>query len=226
VEKPLFDKYKKIPPNKFKEVYVGYNLRFHPIIHKLIDILVKEAIISCSVYVGKYLPFWRPKTDYKKSYSAKKNLGGGVLRDLSHELDYLNLLLGGFRRVTAIGGHFSNLNIETDDVFSLLAETKKCPVVNLEMNYVDRLGRRQILINTDRHTYKADFFNNELYVDEKLLKKFSLSRNYTYERQHKAVLGSSNKEKKLLCSLTKGLEVMRLIVALEAAAKKSKWIKL
>ena len=131
IEKPLFDKYTKIPQNNFSQIAVAYNLRFHPLLQELKQIVDSASkILTVNVYVGSYLPDWRSQIDYRTSYSASKQSGGGVLRDLSHELDYTLWIFGDWQRLTAIGGKMSQLDIDSDDdAYALLIETKRCPLI-------------------------------------------------------------------------------------------------
>ena len=134
IEKPLFDRDVDVPGHGFENVFVAYNMRFHLVLRRFRELLDKTTPYAVHAYVGQYLPDWRPDTDYRQGYSANKAQGGGVLRDLSHELDTLNWLLGGWTRMTALGGHFSHLEIDSDDVFSVLFETRRCPVASIQMN--------------------------------------------------------------------------------------------
>ena len=131
VEKPLFDHPSPLPDHRFAALNVAYNLRLHPLIVRLRETLVGQKICSFQVYVGQYLPTWRPGTDYRQSYSASKSQGGGVLRDLSHDLDYTTWMLGGWRHLTAQGGHVSDLEITSDDCFMVMMDTPHCPLVSL-----------------------------------------------------------------------------------------------
>ena len=74
------------------KIAVGYVLRAHPLLRTVKNILKNKKIYSCRASCGQYLPDWRPDSDYRKCYSAEKKRGGGVLRDLSHELDYMQML--------------------------------------------------------------------------------------------------------------------------------------
>ncbi|MGE5418054.1 MAG: Gfo/Idh/MocA family protein [Acidobacteriota bacterium] len=220
VEKPLFDNYKEIPAHQFKNLFIGYNLRFHPLLQRLRELLSGEDIISVQAYVGQYLPTWRLDNDYSESYSAKKAEGGGALRDLSHELDYLNWLLGGWQNVAALGGKYSDLKVETDDVFSIMMTTGHCPIVSVQMNYLDRLTRREVLINTKQHTLKLDFIKCCLEIDQEC-ETCEVARDVTYRNQHLAVI---NNQTTGLCSAKQGLHVMKIIHAVETAVKERRWV--
>lgn len=220
VEKPLFGYSLEMPEHNFKKGFVAYNLRFHPIIQRIYELIKEEKIISVQAYVGQYLPLWRPQTDYRSSYSAKKDLGGGVLRDLSHELDYLNWLLGGWQKLSALGGHFSHLDIDSEDVSSVMMVTNKCPIVTLQMNYLDRVSRREILINTDRNTIKADLVNGVLWLDGQI-EEYKIDRDYTYRCQHESILQSKFEN---ICTFEEGLEIVKMIEAIEVSIKDRVWI--
>ena len=90
--------------------------------------------------VGSYLPSWRKDTDYKKSVSAKKKLGGGVLLELSHDIDYLFWLFGKVEWVSATIYKQSNLKIDTEDTaiitLGFLNNKKKNKIIaNLNMDF-------------------------------------------------------------------------------------------
>lgn len=109
VEKPAVATIEQTAPLTANHVRVAYNLRFHPVLQVLAAELQNENVISVQAYAGQFLPNWRPGTDYRDSYSANRALGGGVLRDLSHEIDYLSWLFGPWARLSAIGGKRSQI---------------------------------------------------------------------------------------------------------------------
>lgn len=222
VEKPLFNNNSPIPNHSFQKLFIAYNLRFHPLIQILKDILIYEKMISANVYVGQYLPSWRPDIDYSLSYSANKHKGGGVLRDLSHELDYINWLMEGWLTLTAHGGKFSSLEIDSDDIFSILLTTKKCPIVHLEMNYLDKCPQRFLIINTNSKTIKLDLIENSLSINNKLIKQVKIDRDYTYLKQHQAII---NQDYSMFCHQDQGKEIMVMIEAIEKANIEKIWIK-
>ena len=167
VEKPLFStSIENLTENPKSHVSIAYNLRFHPLLQRLRSEIKVQIVLSVKIYVGQYLPDWRPQQDYRKSYSASRGQGGGVLRDLSHELDYINWLFGPWQAISALGAHYSSLPGDSDDVFCLLLKMERCPALSLQMNYLDRCGRREITINTDEHTYHLDLVKQEYKKDK------------------------------------------------------------
>jgi predicted dehydrogenase len=221
VEKPIFDRSEKLKPNRFKLLAVGYNLRFHPAIIWLQETLPQlGAISSANLYVGQYLPNWRPDSDYRNSSSAKVDSGGGVLRDLSHELDLVQYIFGDWNKLTAIGGKFSDLDIQTDDTFSILLQTDQCSAVSVQMNYSDRLRQRLITVNGNNGTIQIDLVRNSATFNDSQ-KSFDVQPDSTYVSQHIAVIHNQDLS---ICSLADALKVVATIEAVEKSAKKSKWI--
>ena len=178
---------------------------------------VLEVYVECA----SYLPDWRPNQDYRQSVSAQKKLGGGVLLELSHELDYLNWICGGWQTITAIGGHYSHLEINSDDSFSIMMTTERCPSVIVQMNYLDRISQREIVVNTDQHTIKVDFIKGTFQVDAEV-EQVKVERNDTYLAQHQSILDHQFDK---LCTLAEGMDIMEMIQAIEnsAYANQKKW---
>lgn len=220
VEKPLFHELKQMPAHRFGNVFVAYNLRFHPLLQRLRVLLEGETLVSVQAYVGQYLPGWRPERDYRDGYSAHGSAGGGVLRDLSHELDYLNWLLGGWQLLTALGGHYSALEITSDDVFAVMMTTARCPVVTVQLNYLDRLTRRQLVINTQQRTIGIDFIAGELVVDD-VRQDFPAERGHTYREMHRSILEGRGDS---VCTAEEGMDVVGMVAAAEQAVAERRWI--
>ena len=221
IEKPLFEKLHTLEDNNFSFAAVGYNLRFHPAIVWLKDTLPKLGkLSSANFYVGQYLPTWRPDSDYRKSSSARDISGGGVLRDLSHELDLVQYLFGDWQQLTAVGGKFSDLEIATDDTFSILMTSTKCNAISVQLNYIDRIKQRYITINGNNGTVSIDLISNTAKFSD-LDVKFSVNADDTYVAQHLAVISNDSQN---TCSLSEALKVVETIQAIEKSAEKLKWI--
>lgn len=219
IEKPLFDKPQKTPKFDLSNTYVAYNLRFHPVIQELHAMMKGKKIYSVQAYVGQYLPDWRGDVDYRKTYSASSEMGGGVLLDLSHELDYLNWLTGPWNKVTGIGGRFGDLNITSDDVFCVMMQMENCPALVLQMNYLDRQYRREIIVNMEGCSFKVDLVKNIIDSGNQC-KSYAVSRDDTYILQHQALLAGDQRH---LCSFQEGFELMVLIQKIRIAAAEDAW---
>jgi predicted dehydrogenase len=222
VEKPLFDRPLAFPQQAFSMQVVGYNLRCHPLLLRLQRFLTGQAhLVAASLYVGQYLPQWRPESDYRESYSARRQEGGGALRDLSHELDCILWLFGPWHRLTAIGGKFSTLEIDSDDAYSLLMHTERCPAVSVQLNYVDRAPRRQILVHTAEHSVRVDLVGGVFEVDG-VQDETEIGRDATYRAEHEAMLAGDSAG---LCSFAEAMETLMTIEAAERAAATHTWVE-
>ena len=221
IEKPLFEETHRLNAAKFSIAAVGYNLRFHPAVVWLKATLPQlGALSSANIYVGQYLPTWRPNTDYRQSSSARDISGGGVLRDLSHELDIAQNLFGDWRKLTALGGKFSDLEIETSDTYSILMSTTKCHAVSIQMNYLDHVKQRNITINGNNGTITIDLIANTARFNESEV-KFDVNPDETYIAEHQAVISGDSIN---LCSLDAALKVVVTIKSIEKSVQKQKWV--
>ena len=95
-EKPLFEKFYNFRPKK-NRFYVAYNLRFHKCLIYIKKKVNLDKVFYVEAETSSYLPNWRKDDDYSKRYSAFPNKGGGVLLDMSHEIDYLRWLFPKFK---------------------------------------------------------------------------------------------------------------------------------
>lgn len=214
-EKPLFETTKelKIENNK---VVVGYVLRFHPLLQQLREFLQDETILSVHINCGQYLPTWRPGCDYRVSYSAKKEEGGGVLLDLSHEIDYLQWLSGKIEELKSYQVKISDLDIDSDDLTTFIGKTETGAIVNVSVDYISKIIRRELLINTLENSYSLDFIANKLVKkgksgSEEVFPFFNLERNYMFEKMHRSILD----DEQIICSFEEGLSVMDTIALVQ-----------
>lgn len=206
VEKPIFSNLPTPAPTYNFKLFVGYHFRFHPAIEVLRKHLEGQKILSAHNYVGQHLSTWRKDRDHRQTYSAHRDQGGGVLHDLSHDLDLLQFFFGPTRNFHAIGGRFADITIDSDDVYGFVLSQQNCPVVTLQMNYVDHVGQRNLHINTDQNTYHIDMVNNILSINGKIT-EFAKDYDAPYATMHQAALSNQNN----LCTYDQGLNIMRLI---------------
>lgn len=210
-EKPLFEEKKYLTIKKNK-VFIGYVLRYHPLLQKVKEELKEEQVISVNISCGQYLPTWRTNINYKDSYSAKKDEGGGVLLDLSHEIDYLHWLCGEMRELKSYQLKISDLEIDSDDITTFIGKTKKDVLVNLTIDYISKITNRKLIIHTLNKTLELDFILNRLNINDKSndkneFKIENLERNYMFQEMHKDVLTKN----KYICKYDEALKVMNTI---------------
>jgi predicted dehydrogenase len=219
VEKPIFAHAGPAADYPFGRLSIGYNLRFHPVMTALAERLGTRRAITVSAYVGQDIRDWRPGRDHRTTASATAAAGGGVLRDLSHELDYLLWLFGSWRRVAALGGASGARQIEVDDHISLLLDMQGSQAVQLHMDYLDRPGIRKIRINLADETIEADVAGGRLTVNGEV-HEYPSERDQSYKAMHLAAIEGLDP----VCSFREGLAVMDLIDASERALRSQTWI--
>ena len=193
-------------------MFVGYDLRVHPIINFIKNKLKNKKIWYASVECGSFLPLWRKNIPYHKSSSAKKKSGGGVLLELSHELDYFLLFFKKFNILDVFNKKISNLKINTDDFLDVKFYNEDVSFINIRLNYFARKNIRNITIEGKNISINACLLTNKILIVENGLKKKlhfkKLKKNILYINEHKLI-----KEKKYskLCSYNQALDVMKYI---------------
>jgi len=128
-----------------KTVVIGYPLRFSPFLRKIKKLLDNRAIgkvLFLRAAVGYYLPYWRPDEDYREGYGSKQALGGGIILDASHEIDYVQYLLGDVSEVFATCKKLSALEIDTEDFAEIIMHFKNGAYAQLHLDYLQSNYRR------------------------------------------------------------------------------------
>lgn len=151
IEKPLSDSLEGIEPllrtcaERGVVGMVGYNLRFHAPLRILKETLAAGAIgrvLGVRAEVGQYLPDWRPGTDYRRSVSARRSLGGGALLELSHEIDCARWLGGEVADVCARVGRLSPLEIDVEDTAEILLRFESGALGSVHLDMIQRAPAR------------------------------------------------------------------------------------
>ncbi len=210
VEKPIFHLPVKLDQINNK-IYVGYNLRFHPVIKKLKELVKNKKIFSINSICFSNLKNWRKRKYYLTS-SAKKN-SGGVVFDLSHEFDFISWIFGSSMKVkNYVKKKNSLLKIETEDYLSLNAEINKNIQVNFNFNYYSEIANRKVFIDGNKFSIECDLINNYLiYKKNNKIKKYNyknFQRNDTFLEMHKKILNNETNE---LCNYFDGLKITKFI---------------
>ena len=220
VEKPLFQFSQLLPKELSCRIAVGYNLRFLDVIQRLRELLSDENIISATVYNGEYLPDWRPGRDYRTTSSALTAMGGGVLRDLSHEIDLVHYFLGAPTRVIAEVSHSGLLDIDTEDsVRSIFHHENGC-TTTVTLSYLDQVRRREMLFVTATKSIHCDLLSGLLTINHQT-ESHPINRDKTFELLHADV---QLKQPTVACSAQEGAEVVRTIEMIEESSSQKVWV--
>ena len=211
IEKPIFNKKKKIKNRLNNKYFINYNLRELSLIKYLKQFISKNPYFDVDIKCSSFLPEWRKNIEYSKSSSSKKKYGGGVLNDLSHEIDYIIWLFGNFTIGYSYLGKISNLKINTNDIFSSVIFIKK-KMIRVKLDYFSRIPERIININSQKFQLKADLIKNSITIKKSKNKikliKFNDKIKDTYSLVHKKILSNNFKN---LCSLSQGIKVINYL---------------
>ncbi|MCL2717260.1 MAG: Gfo/Idh/MocA family oxidoreductase [Lachnospiraceae bacterium] len=162
IEKPVFDSFEydieSLNLNANGIYYVACPLRYTNVIQYIRKNINTQSAISIRAICSSYLPEWRAGIDYRDTYSAKKDMGGGVAIDLIHEWDYLTYLFGFPEEVTYLGGKYSDLEIDSDDLAVYIGKAKD-KLIELHLDYFGRKNVREMEIFLPDETVKADLIN-------------------------------------------------------------------
>jgi len=222
IEKPLCVSNETIPDTKELTIFVGYNLRFHAVLNALEKRLEGEDILHADIRCESYLPDWRPNRDYKTTSSADRKLGGGVLHDLSHELDYAIRLFGDWKKLTAHGRNTGRLDIDADEFVDIAMETNRGIAVSIHLDYFSRRARRTVSVTTQTQTFDGDLLSGMLASSKHgMLIEAGPGFEDTYDKQLSALI---DKDDSHLCSLEEAIKVQGIICAAETAMRQNSWI--
>jgi predicted dehydrogenase len=173
---------------------IAYNLKFLPSLVEFknqIDINRVGKILSVQSEVGQYLPSWRPEIDYRNSVSAKKDLGGGVLLELSHDIDYLCWIFGTIKWVSANVSKQSSLDIDVEDNANIHFGFNNNLCASLNMDFFRHDASRKCFAIGEKGTLLWDGIANEVKYFEKGAKDWEIifmsnsDQNFTYSEQLK-----------------------------------------
>lgn len=167
IEKPIFDsldyKLSALPLKEDSIYYVACPLR-HKNIFKYVKnkIIPNERIILARVISTSYLPLWRKGVDYRYIYSAKRDMGGGVTRDLIHEWDYVLDLFGNPEKIYHTQSHVSNLEIDSDDISVYIAKYSDM-ILEMHLDYIGHKAERILQLYMNNKRIDIDLIANEIY---------------------------------------------------------------
>lgn len=232
IEKPVAGSYKQIRKVEDKilrrknMVCAGFNLRFHPIIRQVKQILSDGRYgkpLKADLFVGDYLPNWHPYEDYRQSYASRKEMGGGALRTLCHEIDLGQYWLGDYDELFSRVSKISDLDIDVDDNADINAVMRNGTLVNITMDYLNPVLERRGKILFEKGSLEYSFSKmNVTFTDyatrenELLLKVDNYDYNVQYICQMEQFIAKTGGQ---ICTLEEGINVTRIIDKCEESSR-------
>jgi predicted dehydrogenase len=210
---------------------IAMNLRFHPAIlelKRLIDSDSLGAIRFVRASFGYDLRLWHPGSDYRHSYSARSDLGGGVVLDAIHELDYLLWLLGPVASVSADAAHISDLDIDVEDIAVALLRFESGALGTIDLNFVEPVYRRTCLLVGSASVASWDFARGTVTVrragEDDVVTGVDHDVAKTYRDEVADFLDAIERRREPRTPVREGAEAVRLANTVKAAASSRKAI--
>jgi len=216
------------------KILVGFQFRYHPTLNKARELIQSNAlgqILTVHAHWGEYLPQWHPWEDYRQSYAARAELGGGVIVTLTHPLDYLRYLLGEVESLWSFNEHISPLALDVEDVAEIGLRFANGAVGGVHVNYFQRPPVHRLEIvgtngtlrwdNADGilHLYKmpAAFASFSDTPPAPVLEVFSppegFERNQLFVAQTRHFIEIVRREAEPVCRLEDGVMALQLALA-------------
>ncbi len=233
IEKPLSHSLKgtdalaRIVEKKACVFHVGFNLRHHPVLKRARGLLDSKALgklYHASIEYGSYLPSWRPEQDYRKNYAAYKSMGGGIILDDIHEIDYALWFFGIPKKVFCSAQKISDLDIETEDTADMILFPRGGMAIAIHMDYLQSVPTRTFRIIGSNGLISGDLNKNVIRAftrGEWKEEKFDWDPNTMYVDEIKAFITA------ILTGSGEGVEFKEAMASLKTALalKKSSSLK-
>ena len=212
---------------------VGYVLRYDPAANLFKELFDKWTVgkpLHARVECGSDLPEWRPNQDYRKSVSAKSELGGGVLLELSHELDYIRWFFGDMKSVFANIQNSGTLDIDVEDSVDMIFESQHGFPISVHLDFNTRNTRRKCIASCSNGDLTWDAIDNKVIwqpaegIEE--VEMYENDRNYVYREQLKHFFDCIENKTQPSVSLEDGLAVLNMIESAKKSHKIGKKVEI
>jgi len=232
IEKPLSNKLigvdelsRIIYKNKIISM-VGYVLRFSSSLNYFRKCLQEEIAgeiyrVNCSC--SSFLPDWRPHIDYTKSVSSNSELGGGVILEVSHEIDYLRWIFGEPKLLYSYNAKFSQLNIDVEDyaffLMQFINNQKKRFMCEVALDFFTKQKQRKCIVIGDKGVLEwngvnnnVTFFNNKTSIKEQIFDGSAITLNDMYLNQTQHFLNCIETRNRSEIDILEGVSTLRILL--------------
>ncbi|MHC1740435.1 MAG: Gfo/Idh/MocA family protein [Anaerolineaceae bacterium] len=218
------------------KVLVGFQFRFHPTLRQIASWLQAGEIgtlLFVRAHWGEYLPGWHPWEDYRKSYSARADLGGGVVNTLTHPIDYLHWLMGEADELAAMTSNISELALEVEDTAEILIKYRSGALGSIHLDYVQRPPRHTLEIIGNCGTIVWEYstgiakryrVSDEQWIESAPPEKFERNKLFLDELAHFIQIVKNGETP--CCTLQDGITAVKITNAVYQSAKEKRFIRL
>lgn len=221
--------------NKYKlKTLIGCNLRFHPCIIHINDLIHNDTIgdiIYVHTQFGTYLPDWHPWEEYTNSYPTKEYLGGGAILTNVHELDYLYWFFGNVNKVFCHSNTNSKLEMEVEDNADIILKFNNNAIGHVHIDFFSRPYSRRCEIMGECGSITWDFnynqvkiFKNNKWKTSMLLNNFDFNDTYIDEMKH--FVNCLRDREKSINDINEGKKVLQIALAAKKSSEEETWIKI
>lgn len=229
------------------KILVGFQFRYHPTLNKARELIQADAlgkILTAHVHWGEYLPNWHPWEDYRQSYAARADLGGGVIVTLTHPLDYLRFLLGDVESIWSFNGHISALELDVEDAAEIGLRFSNGAIGGVHINYFQRPPVHRLEIVGTKGTLRWDNADSVLYFHnmpqgfgtwdanppaaqlERFLPNEGYERNQLFITQTQHFIDIVRENAMPICTLNDGIHAQKMALAAQESNAAGKAIKI
>ena len=242
MEKPISDSFERVDllekalASGGGQFLAAFQYRFHPGLRQVSAWLTANEIgapVSARAHWGEYLPGWHPWEDFRTSYAARKDLGGGVVNTLCHPLDYLRWLLGDIASLWAFTSSASELHLDVEDTAEIGLQFAGGATGSVHLDYLQSPGRHTLEIIGNHGTIQWDNATGVARLYRKTDKQWidvappaDFERNKLFLAEMAHFIRVVKKEELPGCTLADGIEALKLTQAVHTSAKRGCLVKL
>ena len=253
LEKPVsnsldrLDVLQKAAEKSGSRILVGFQFRYHPTLNKARELIQASAlgkVLTVHAHWGEYLPQWHPWEDYRQSYAARADLGGGVIRTLTHPLDYLRYLIGEVDSLWSFNGHISSLELDVEDAAEIGLKFTNGAIGGVHLNYAQRPPAHRLEIVGTNGTLRWENEDGILYLlkmpaafgtfsdnpPAPVVKTYAppegFERNQLFLAQTRHFVETAAGESEPRCTLADGARALRLALAAQESQKSGRVVQI
>jgi predicted dehydrogenase len=206
----------------------AFQFRFHPVLQEIKALLKQGAIgkiVSVQVHWGEYLPLWHPWEDYRQGYSARADLGGGVVLTLCHPFDYLCWLIGEITSVSAMVDKLSDLEIDTEDTAAIIIRFGTGTIGSIYLDYNERPPQHTVTIighrgkiYWDNSLSAATIYPGDGQQAYRIEPPAGFERNDLFKAELKHFIECIQNNQQPICTLRDGMAALEMALAIKKSA--------